>query len=145
MASQSCCYFQPITSHLPHFADPDPAHETQRQADTTAWWRTLDAIRLAFREGAIRHMKRVEKVPGEAAKFHSYFRSGEAVIFSCYLTTCLLGWGLLSKIHVKSHVIQIKYGLPYWVTCPSLSTDPGSLKPGTRRSRVPGWWDPGIQ
>ena len=42
-------------------------------------------------------------------------------------------------------VIQIKYGLPYCVTCPSLSTDPGSLNPGTRRSRVPGWWDPGIR
>ena len=36
-------------------------------------------------------------------------------------------------------VIQIKYGLPYCVTCPSMSTDPGSLNPGTRRSRVPGW------
>ena len=24
-------------------------------------------------------------------------------------------------------------------------TDPGSLNPGTRRSRVPGWWDPGIR
>ena len=42
-------------------------------------------------------------------------------------------------------VIQIKYGLPYCVTCPSMSTDPGSLNPGTRRSRVPGWWDPGIR
>ena len=41
--------------------------------------------------------------------------------------------------------IQIKYGLPYCVTCPSMSTDPGSLNPGTRRSRVPGWWDPGIR
>ena len=41
-------------------------------------------------------------------------------------------------------VIQIKYGLPYCVTCPSMSMDPGSLNPGTRRSRVPGWWDPGI-
>ena len=26
-----------------------------------------------------------------------------------------------------------------------MSTDPGSLNPGTRRSRVPGWWDPGIR
>ena len=42
-------------------------------------------------------------------------------------------------------VIQIKYGLPYCVTCPSMSTDPGSLNPGTRRSRVPGWWDPWIR
>ena len=42
-------------------------------------------------------------------------------------------------------VIQIKYGLPYCVPCPSMSTDPGSLNPGTRRSRVPGWWDPGIR
>ena len=42
-------------------------------------------------------------------------------------------------------VIQIKYGLPYCVTCPSMSTDPGSLNPGTRRSRVPRWWDPGIR
>ena len=41
--------------------------------------------------------------------------------------------------------IQIKYGLPYCVTCPSMSTDPGSLNPGTRRSRVAGWWDPGIR
>ena len=41
-------------------------------------------------------------------------------------------------------VIQIKYELPYCVTCPSMSTDPGSLNPGMRRSRiysihVPGW------
>ena len=35
--------------------------------------------------------------------------------------------------------------MPYSVTCPSMSTDPGSLKPGTRRSRVPWWWDPGIR
>ena len=41
--------------------------------------------------------------------------------------------------------IQIKYGLPYCVSCPSMSTDPGSLNPGTRRSRVSGWWDPGIR
>ena len=41
-------------------------------------------------------------------------------------------------------VVQIKYGLPYCVTCPSISMDPGSLNRGTRRSRVPGWWDPGI-
>ena len=26
-----------------------------------------------------------------------------------------------------------------------MSTDPGSLNPGTRRSRVTGWWDPGIR
>ena len=32
-------------------------------------------------------------------------------------------------------VIQIKYGLSYCVTCPSTSTDPGSLNPGTRRSQ----------
>ena len=42
-------------------------------------------------------------------------------------------------------VIQIKYGLPYCVTCPSMTTDPGSLNPGMRRSRIPGWWDPGIR
>ena len=41
--------------------------------------------------------------------------------------------------------IQITYGLPYCVTCPSMRTDPGTLNPGTRRSRVPGWWDPGIR
>ena len=41
-------------------------------------------------------------------------------------------------------VIQIKHGLPYCVTCPSMSTDLGSLNPGTRRSGVLGWWDPGI-
>ena len=41
--------------------------------------------------------------------------------------------------------IQIKYGLPYCVTCPSMSTYPGSLNPGTRHSRVPEWWDPGIR
>ena len=41
--------------------------------------------------------------------------------------------------------MQIKYGLAYCGTCPSVSTDPGSLNPGTRRSRVPGWWDPGIR
>ena len=28
-------------------------------------------------------------------------------------------------------------------TCPSMSTDPGSRNPGTRRSRVPGLWIPG--
>ena len=42
-------------------------------------------------------------------------------------------------------VIQIKYALPYCVTCLSMSTDPGFLNSGTRRSRVPGWWDPGIR
>ena len=47
--------------------------------------------------------------------------------------------------HFNKLTIQIKYGLPYCVTCPSMSTDPGSLNPGTRRSRVPGWWDPGIR
>ena len=31
-----------------------------------------------------------------------------------------------------SSVMQIKYGLPYCVNCPSMSTDPG-------------WWDPGIR
>ena len=41
---------------------------------------------------------------------------------------------------LSSFIIQIKYGLPYCVTCPSMSRDPGSLNPGTRRSRVPGWW-----
>ena len=39
--------------------------------------------------------------------------------------------------------MPIKYGLPYCVTCPR--THPGSLNPRTRRSRVPGWWDPGIR
>ena len=39
---------------------------------------------------------------------------------------------------------QIKYGLPYCVTCPSMSTDPGPLNPGTRGrgSRVVGSRDP---
>ena len=41
-------------------------------------------------------------------------------------------------------VIQIKYGLPYCVTCPSMSMDPGSLNPGTRRSRVPEYPGGGI-
>ena len=49
------------------------------------------------------------------------------------------------RTETDGYVIQIKYGLPYCVTCPSMSTDPGSLNPGTRRSRVPGWWDPGIR
>ena len=31
-----------------------------------------------------------------------------------------------------------KFGLPYCVTCPTMSTDPGSLNPDTRGSRVPG-------
>ena len=37
-------------------------------------------------------------------------------------------------------VTQIKYGLPYCVTCPTMSTDPGSLmlNPGTRRRC---YWD----
>ena len=43
---------------------------------------------------------------------------------------------------LKALVIQIKYGLPYCVTCPSMSTDPGSLNPGMRRSRVVGSRDP---
>ena len=50
-----------------------------------------------------------------------------------------------SQFSITFHAIQIKYGLPYCVTCPSMSTDPGSLNPGTRRSRVTGWWDPGIR
>ena len=41
--------------------------------------------------------------------------------------------------------VQIKYGFTYCVTCPSMRTDPGFLNLGTRRSRVPGWWDPGIR
>ena len=36
---------------------------------------------------------------------------------------------------VALSVKQIKHGLPYSVTCPSISTDPGSLTQ---------WWDPGI-
>ena len=51
----------------------------------------------------------------------------------------------LSIARVNASTIHIKYGLPYCVTCPSMSTDPGSLNPGSRRSRVPGWWDPGIR
>ena len=39
--------------------------------------------------------------------------------------------------------IQIKYGLPYCVTCPSMSTDPGSPNPGARRIRVLGAGDTG--
>ena len=50
-----------------------------------------------------------------------------------------------SLFYTDTLTIQIKYGLPYCVTYPSMSTDPGSLNPGTRRSRVPGWWDPGIR
>ena len=46
---------------------------------------------------------------------------------------------------VMYNVIQIKYGLPYCITCPTMSMDPGSLNPGTRHSRVPGRWDPGIR
>ena len=41
--------------------------------------------------------------------------------------------------------IQIKYGLSYFATCPSMSTDLRSLNPGMRRSRVPGWWDSGFR
>ena len=48
-------------------------------------------------------------------------------------------------VDATERTIQIKYGLPYCVTCPSMSTDPGSLNPGMRRSRIPGWWDPGIR
>ena len=54
-----------------------------------------------------------------------------------YNTICHMG--------ILTIAIQIKYGLPYCVTCPSMSTDPGSLNPGMRRSRIPGWWDPGIR
>ena len=53
--------------------------------------------------------------------------------------------GIIVGQYVMVLVIQIKYGLPYCVTCPSMSTDPGSLNPGMRRSRIPGWWDPGIR
>ena len=47
--------------------------------------------------------------------------------------------------HSRIYTMQIKYGLPFCATCPSMSADPGSLNPGTRRSRVPGWWDPRIR
>ena len=40
-------------------------------------------------------------------------------------------------------VIQIKYGLPYSVTCPSMSTDPGSLNPGRGVAEYPGGGIPG--
>ena len=40
-------------------------------------------------------------------------------------------------------VVQINYWLPYCVTCPSMSTDPGSLNPGTRQNRLPGGGIPG--
>ena len=40
-------------------------------------------------------------------------------------------------------VIQIKYGLPYCVICPSMRRDPGSLNPGTRRNLIPGGGIPG--
>ena len=39
-------------------------------------------------------------------------------------------------------VIQIKYGLPYCVTCPSMSTDPGSLNSAAPRTRVVGSRNP---
>ena len=39
-------------------------------------------------------------------------------------------------------IIQINYGLRYSY---GMSTDPGSLNPGTRRSRVPRWWYSGIR
>ena len=56
----------------------------------------------------------------------------------CETSTHLTQWSVMGLL-----VIQIKYGLPYCATCPSMSTDPGTLNLGTRRSRVPGWWDPG--
>ena len=63
-----------------------------------------------------------------------------------YIATQSKGFDLNPGFHVhaKKHsvsewfVIQIKYGLPYFATCPSMSTDPGPLN-------VPGWWDPGIR
>ena len=30
-------------------------------------------------------------------------------------------------------------------SCSPRDLNPGSLNPGTRRNRVPGWWDPGIR
>ena len=47
-----------------------------------------------------------------------------------------------SFFYTDTLTIEIKYGLPYCVTYPSMSTDPGSLNPGTRRSRVVGSRDP---
>ena len=77
------------------------------------------------------------------------FQFDDVIMMSCQ---CYVGcWGTVSVVQspcwewAPCFVIQIKYGLPYCVTCPSMSTDPGSLNPGTRRSRVPGWWDPGIR
>ena len=35
--------------------------------------------------------------------------------------------------------------MSHFVTCPRMSTDPGSLNPDTRRSWIHGWWDPGIR
>ena len=62
-----------------------------------------------------------------------------------FLCNKLSNFDLFPSVQLMIIDIQIKYGLPYCVTCPSMSTDPGSLNPGTRRSRVPGWWDPGIR
>ena len=42
-----------------------------------------------------------------------------------------------NKILWQWWLYRIKYGLPYCVTCPSMSTDPGSLKLCTRYSGVP--------
>ena len=35
-------------------------------------------------------------------------------------------WKYFSSLDMALFIIQIKYGLPYCVTCPSMSTDPGS-------------------
>ena len=36
--------------------------------------------------------------------------------------------------------MQIKYGLPYRVTCPSMSTGPGSLNPGMGSRDLYEYW-----
>ena len=65
--------------------------------------------------------------------------------FNTSLKFDLLGVTFRLNVLTEENVTQIKYVLQYCVTCLLTSTNPGSLNPGTRRSRVPGWWDPGIR
>ena len=57
-----------------------------------------------------------------------------------FITGVTMHW---SRICVGAGLtIQIKYGLPYCVTCPSMSTDPGSLNLAKPSTRVVGSRDP---
>ena len=74
------------------------------------------------------------------------------VVGYCHKRTHRIQWaGYIQRRHIiiiaslKSQDIQIEYGLSLCVNCPSMGRDPGSLNPGMRRSRLPGWWDPGIR